>query len=184
MEFKRRLKYYYLKLTRIKGEPHELALGLACGVFAGLLPVIPLHTVLALVLALLLRCSKITAIIGVWISNPLNWYLLYYANYKLGIWVLRVSEEHRPVAAILAAIQNQEAGKVIMEKMLNAGGILVSAFMLGGVLMGVAGAVPTYFIFLRFFRRVQVWRVNKKEQRFLSKENQFKSKSAFLSEKD
>jgi hypothetical protein len=163
-----------LKFTRIKGEPHELALGMACGIFAGLLPVIPFHTALALVLALLLKCSKITAIIGVWVSNPVTWYLFYFANYKLGIWILRVSEEHRPVAAILAAIQNQEPGKVIIEKMLNAGGILAAAFMLGGVIMGVAGAVPSYFICLSFFKRVKIWRVKTKEQRFLSKETTLK----------
>jgi len=174
LELKRRFKYYYLKLTRIKGEPHELALGMACGIFAGLLPVIPFHTALALVLALLLKCSKITAVIGVWVSNPLTWYLFYFANYKLGIWLLRVSEEHRPVAAVMAAIQNQEPGKVIMEKLMNAGGIMAAAFMLGGILMAVAGAVPSYYFFLRFFKRIKIWRAKRKEQRFLSKENVFK----------
>jgi hypothetical protein len=172
VNLKRRLKYYFLKFIRIKGEPGELALGLACGFFAGMLPVIPFHTVLAVALAIVLKSSKITAAIGVWISNPLNWYFLYLANYKIGAWILGHPAGHHPIAAIIKAIHQNEAGMVVFHKLINAGGLIVANFMLGGVLMGVVAAVPSYFIFLRFFKWVRIWRAERKEKRFWLRNNQ------------
>ena len=43
MNFERQLKYYYLKLIGLRDEPHELALGIALGIFTGMMPIIPLH---------------------------------------------------------------------------------------------------------------------------------------------
>ena len=160
---------------RIKGEPHDLALGLACGFFSGILPIIPFHTVLAITLAILLKSSKITAALGTWISNPLNWYFLYYANYKVGVWVLGLSAERCPITSILTAIHNNETGMVIFHKIMSSGGVMISAFMLGGVIMGIAVAIPSYFIFFRVFKYIRVWRENRKVQRQLLNNNQQKS---------
>ena len=152
---------------RIRGDPHDLALGLACGFFSGLLPIIPFHTVLAITLAIFLKSSKITATLGTWISNPLNWYFLYYANYKVGAWVLGLSAERRPIESIITAIHNNETGVVIFHKMLNASGFMIAAFMLGGIIMGIAVAIPSYFISFRVFKYIRIWRKNRKVQRQL-----------------
>ena len=47
MKLNRLGKYYYLKFIRLKGDPRSLALGTAIGVFVGLTPTIPLHTIAA-----------------------------------------------------------------------------------------------------------------------------------------
>ena len=60
----RGLSHAYKKMLRLKSSPHEVALGLSLGVFVGLLPIIPLQTVTVLLLALALRCSKLTALLG------------------------------------------------------------------------------------------------------------------------
>jgi len=48
---------------------------------------------------------------------------------------------------------------------------IIAAFVLGGLIMGVAAAVPSYFIFLRLFNLVRDWRKKIKEQRSIKKWN-------------
>ena len=38
--YERQLKYYYIRFLRLRGEPHELALGMAIGVFSGMMPIL------------------------------------------------------------------------------------------------------------------------------------------------
>ena len=93
MKFQRQIKYYYLRFIRLRGEPHELALGIAFGVFSGMMPVVPFQTVLAITLSLFFKGSKITAALGTWVSNPLNWYFIYYYSYRLGAWIIGLPEK-------------------------------------------------------------------------------------------
>jgi len=64
LKYSRQLKYYFLRLIRLREEPHELALGLAFGIFTGMMPIMPFQSALAVTLALIFRGSKITALIG------------------------------------------------------------------------------------------------------------------------
>ena len=168
MNLQRQLKYYYLRFVRLRGDPHELALGIALGVFIGLMPVIPFQTALAVTLAIFFKGSKITAAIGTWISNPLNWYFLYYASYKLGAFILRLPERKSAFASIVTAIESCQGIQdimIIVAKFLGAGGAFVAAFLLGGLIMGIAFAPPAYLLFLKFFTAVKRWREHRKERR-------------------
>jgi uncharacterized protein (DUF2062 family) len=138
---------------------------MALGVFAGMMPVIPFQTALAVFLAILFRASKITAALGTWISNPLNWYFLYYFNYKLGTLLLGIKESRSVFSSIMTAIQSGEEFMVIAEKIMAAGGAIVAAFLVGGLLMGVASAPPSYYIFHRIFSAIRTWRKSRKERR-------------------
>ena len=44
MTYKRTLKYCWLKLRRLQGDPKKLAWGMALGVFIGVTPTLPFHT--------------------------------------------------------------------------------------------------------------------------------------------
>ncbi len=61
--------------------------GAAVGLFMAFLPV-PLQMVPAAVASLFLRVNLPTALLGVWITNPLTVAPIYYACYVLGSWVL------------------------------------------------------------------------------------------------
>ncbi len=158
MIFERQIRYYYLRFIRLRGEPHELALGMAFGVFTGMMPIIPFQIAAAVALSLLFKGSKITAALGTWISNPLNWYFLYYANYKLGAFILRIPDQDQMFSSVMAAIKSGEESMAIAEKIFSAGSLGVATFLLGGLIMGVIAAFPTYFVFLPIFSRIRVWR--------------------------
>jgi uncharacterized protein (DUF2062 family) len=165
LKFTRQLKYYYWRFIRLRGQPNELALGMALGVFTGMMPIVPFQTALAVTLALFLKCSKITAALGTWVSNPLNWYFLYYSSFKIGAFVLGLSEKSPMFSSVMASIQSGEEFMVIVGRILGAGGAFAAAFLLGGFLLGLLVATPTYFVFLKLFRSIQDWRQAKKEIR-------------------
>ncbi|MCJ7596028.1 MAG: DUF2062 domain-containing protein [Desulfobacterales bacterium] len=158
MNYQRELKYIYLRFLRLRGHPHDLALGMALGVFAGMMPILPFQTALALALALFFKGSKIAAALGTWVSNPFNWYFLYIYCYKIGAWILGITEKHKMFHSIMTSIHEREGAMVILEKIASAGGAMTAAFLVGGLILGIASAVPAYFIFLRFFRWVKAWR--------------------------
>jgi uncharacterized protein (DUF2062 family) len=88
MALRRVLRYHWLKFRRLQEDPRKIAGGMALGVFIGITPTIPFHTVAALSLAALLRVSLVTAFIGIQIGNPLTIVPLYVAAYKVGQFLL------------------------------------------------------------------------------------------------
>lgn len=142
-KLKRLLKLYYLKVMRINASPHNIAMGVACGVFGGCFPVIPglpLQTVIAVVMAFVTRSSKIAAAIATWISNPFNWLLFYYVQFKIGSFLLPLDVQFDP-------------GKWAVSDFMEIGWQGLSILILGGVVLGIPLSVATYFIALFFIRR-------------------------------
>jgi uncharacterized protein (DUF2062 family) len=141
MNLKRTVRYHFLKLRRLQGDPKKLALGAALGVFIGLTPTIPFHTVLILALAPLMRASVIAAYLGIWVSNPLTWVPQYLLAYEVGCRVLFRGEalcipEHANVADFLGLLWR--------------GGL---ALQVGGVLISLPPAIATYFLTLWAVKR-------------------------------
>jgi len=124
------------QLKELRGNPHEIALGMAIGVFIGITPTIPLHTILAVSLALLVRGSKLAAALGVWVSNPLSIPFFYYGSYRIGQLVLGFPGIRLPEDRSLLA-------------MASLGGKIVGAMLLGGVILGIIPAIAAYVFTLK-----------------------------------
>ena len=165
MKYSRQIKYYFLKLIRLRGKPHELALGFTFGIFSGLMPIMPFQTALAVTLALFFKASKITSALGTWVSNPLNWYFLYFFSYKIGASILGLPEKNRIFSSVMASVRNSEDAMVIIGKIAGAGSAIGSAFLIGGSVMGFIFAIPSYFIFLKFFQFIEGWRKRRRERK-------------------
>lgn len=127
------------QLRELRGKPHEISLGIAIGVFIGITPIVPFHTVLAVSLAMLLRASKLAAALGVWVCNPLTIPFFYYGSYRLGRFVLGLSELSLP----------QDYSFISLIQL----GLHVTVAMLhGGVLLGVLPALLAYILTYKFTR--------------------------------
>lgn len=163
MRFNRIVKYFFLKTTRLKGEPRELALGMAIGIFSAMLPILPFHIALAVALALFFKASKITAAIGCFASNPFNWYILYFMNYKIGSFILGLSEENKGFSSIIGSVRDSEGALEVITRLASSSGIIIASFIIGGILMGITASVPCYFISLKVFSLIKDWRKKRKE---------------------
>lgn len=165
------MKYYFLRFIRLRGEPRELALGLALGIFTGMMPIMPFQSALAVALALIFKGSKITALLGTWVSNPLNWYFLYYYSYRIGASLMGLSMKNGIFPSVMASVHNGEDVIIVFGKILGAGSTIIFAFLFGGLLMGVAASIPSYFFFLRIFQFIQKWREERRNRRSWRREN-------------
>lgn len=171
VRFSRQVRYLYLRFIRLRGEPHELALGIAFGIFAGMMPIMPFQIASALTLALLFKGSKITAALGTWVSNPLNWYFLYYYSHKIGASILGLPGKSEIFTSVMASIRQGEEAIVIIAKIGGAGGSMAAAFVLGGFVMGFTAALPSYFIFLRLFQFIRQWRRERRARKYWERKN-------------
>ncbi|MBN1105890.1 MAG: DUF2062 domain-containing protein [Deltaproteobacteria bacterium] len=163
---RRWLRYFHLRFIRLRGKPHELALGMAFGIFTGSMPIMPFQIALAIALSMVFKGSKIAAALGTWISNPANWYFLYYYSYKIGARILGLRHTSEMFHSIMSSVHQGEDGMVIAEKIMDAGGSMVAAFLLGGLILGLVIAPPSYFIFLRLFRSMEEWRQRRAVRRW------------------
>ena len=165
MKFERLTKYYFLRVMRLKEEPHELALGMAIGIFSGMLPILPFHIALAVALALFLKASKVTAAIGCLASNPFNWYILYLLNYRIGAFILRFSEDNKGFSSLMESLRTIEGHWELILKIVFSSGNILAAFIIGGIIMGTIASIPSYFIFLKLFSVIKIWRDKRKDRK-------------------
>jgi uncharacterized protein (TIGR03546 family) len=87
---RRKFKKIIVKLFRLNNTPKEIALGMALGVFIGILPFYGFHTLLVLiVIALVRRANKIAVLAGTNISLPPTLPFITWTAYDIGRFVLQ-----------------------------------------------------------------------------------------------
>ncbi|MBF0385475.1 MAG: DUF2062 domain-containing protein [Candidatus Omnitrophica bacterium] len=83
------MKVRFLNLWKSNSSPHEIALGIAIGVFIGITPFYGFHIIMAFIAALTLRrVNKVAIFLGMNISLPLTIPFITWAGYGLGRKVL------------------------------------------------------------------------------------------------
>lgn len=147
---KRTAKFLWLRVLRIRASEHNVARGLAAGVYVGLLPVLPFQTVIAVALAFVVRGSKIAAALGTWVSNPLNWVPCYLMFYYVGKLVLPLD------------VPPLDLDHVEMKQLIEAGWKMFAVMMVGGTVVGIPSAAVSYFAALK---AVRMYRERKEARR-------------------
>lgn len=85
-----KFKKIAVRLLRLNNTPQEIALGIAIGVFIGILPVYGLHTVLVIIAAILVRsANKIAIFLGTSISLPPTVPPITWAGYEIGRFIFK-----------------------------------------------------------------------------------------------
>lgn len=146
-------RYWYLRLIRIQATPHTIAIGLAAGVFVGLLPVLPFQTLIAVGLAFIVRGSKIAAALGTWVSNPLNWVPIYLLFYYVG------------KAIVPFEVPPFDPTQLEMAQMMDLGWKFFVVMMVGGLLIATPSAVVSYFLAYKGVTLYRTRRAAKIEQK-------------------
>ncbi len=156
-------KYYFLRIKRLRGDPYYLARGVGFGVFIGVLPLVPIQTILIIPLSITFNVSTIVALIAATlVSNPLTFVPQYYTTWKLGNAILpgRISWEQ--LQDVLLTIENEGLldGIVTFSHL----GIQTLAVLLtGGAIIGIPAGIISYFIALKAFRIIRRRRAKRHE---------------------
>ena len=161
-DLRRSLRYYFLRTARLKGAPHDLALGMAFGIFTGMIPILPVQMGLAVGFSYLFGASKLTAALGTWISNPFSFTILYYLYYRIGSWILGHAGTVETFRRLMEIFQQDGSFLEVLRNVAGLGVGVLGALFLGGIVLGIISAIPSYFFFLKAFRLAQSWRAKRR----------------------
>ena len=134
------VKKAYFRFLKIRGNPREIALGFALGIFVGMTPFMGLQTAIAVPLAALLKWNKFSAALAVWISNPLSAPVVYGMTYYIGGKVLFIQNGYKlPTEFNLDALLYT----------LRSAPEIIGILLVGGVVVGLPLAAASYFFALK-----------------------------------
>ena len=131
------LRRVYERFVKIRGRPREIALGFALGIFIGMTPTMGIQMPIAVFFAAIFKWSKISAVSGVWITNPFTAPFIYGSTYFVGAHLLGLK-----TALSLPA----ELTWRLVKEMLRNAPVILGALTVGGILIGLPLAVLGYYI--------------------------------------
>lgn len=149
-------RFVIFRLLHIDDTPHRLALGLALGLFIAWTPTIGFQMLLVLLLAPAFRANIAVGLPAVWVSNPVTFAPLYFANYWVGQKILLLFTE-RPALnysqVVEKLIHYQSIGKLFSQideaqfwhKVIDFLWQFGLELWVGSVLIGLCVAIPGYF---------------------------------------
>ena len=165
------LKKGYRRFLKIRGHPNEIALGLALGLFVGMTPSMGFHTAIAVFIAALFKWNKISAAVGVWITNPLTAPFIYSVNYFIGAKLIGLQKVY---------LLSEVHGFTKIYKIMLKAPEIFWALTIGGIVLGLPLAVAGYYF---SFSVVQKYQDDIKEKLAKSKEKLAEKKEMRIKKK-
>jgi uncharacterized protein (DUF2062 family) len=144
MNLKRQLRYFYLRFVRIRAHPKDIARGMAMGLLLGMTPTYGFQMFLAVLLASILKENKIAPLLGVQITNPLSFPVIYAMNYEIGLFILGRTDG----IIMPATFELRPLIRMSMDIFLP--------LWVGGFAVGIVAAIIGYFVTLHlvlFYRK-------------------------------
>lgn len=130
------LQKTYERFLKIRGNPREIALGLALGLFVGMTPFMGFHTAIAVFFAAIFKWNKISSAVGVWVSNPLTAPFVYGGTYIVGARVCGSNGSFTPPS---------ELGVSTIVNLLQKTPEIFWTLIVGGVIVGLPLAAAGYY---------------------------------------
>jgi uncharacterized protein len=154
-----RLKSVARNLVNLRASPHEIALGCAIGAFVSVTPLLGVQTILAVLLATLLRGSVPAAIVGTFVGNPLSWPFIWASTYAMGLQLVGLEGvldpatlQHNMLLVWAALIEHSPQ---LLDATVTLLWPLVWPMMAGSIPLGLLTGAVVYYICRN---GVQAWR--------------------------
>jgi len=132
-----KIKNFAKRLLWIQDSPQKIALGLAIGVFWGIMPTFGFAILFSLPSALLLKGNRLAAILGTFVANPLTVPFIYPFGYKIGQLILKTT----PLPFSWELFR--------LESLLS----LSKSLLVGSIFLAIGLAILTYFLVLQIIVR-------------------------------
>lgn len=162
MKPERLSKYYYRRIQRLKGDPYALAGGFAVGVFIGITPTMPLHTIIIILITLVTRTSTIAGILSSWlVCNPLTYFPIYYFSLVIGNKITPYHLNWEKIKVTLDVLLSSGSLLDSIDHIVNLGYEAVAVMAAGGVLLALPFTLISYYLALRFFIAMKKRRIEK-----------------------
>lgn len=155
-QWRRQLRYVYLRFLRLQGSPEQLARGMASGIFSGCFPLFGFQTILGIGVATVLRGNRLMAAAATWISNPFTYVPIFAFNYQVGHWMLGGGSSQ--------TFDDLDT----LHSWMDLGTEVSARLMLGSAVVGTVVGVASYFIGLPLIKRVRSRRLARQQQKLKS----------------
>lgn len=142
-----RLRRAVQVLFHVEDSPHRIALSFGLGVFIAFSPLLGLHTLIALGIAVAFRLSKAAMIVGIYVNNPWTIAPMYMAGTLLGCFLLGVSTDD------LATIRFDEHGWAFYRSLAAQLWPYLWPFVVGNTLLGMLFGGLAYLALRRVIER-------------------------------
>ena len=157
------LRARLLSVLHLDDAPRKISLGLAIGVFISCTPLYGLHTLLAVVAALVFRLNKVATITGAWLNLPWFAPFVYGLSLKVGEFILSGGQGLETMRGMgledLAAMFRPSLSlDRFREGFLASSRLMFSAskpLFVGTTVVGFVAGVVTYFLSLGAVREVR-----------------------------
>ena len=131
-----------------KWNKRTISKAFAIGLFCAFMP-IPLHTLLAAVLAVIFSSNILLSMALVWVNNPITMVPIYYSTYKLGSYIIGMDLDPNFVFTLEYILENLTTTTIA----LWVGGLIVSP------IAAILGYITILLIYkYRAFKRIKRWR--------------------------
>lgn len=163
----RRLNFQLRRVLRALGKAtgtaHQIAFGVAIGFFIAWLPIMGIQMIVAIAICQIVGANKVVPIFPVWLTNPVSFIPIYSFNYWVG-WKLVGGPPLSTLAVILAKmievpILDSGAGRFetwwagvrqSFGELVAMGWDMLLPLCLGSAIIGLALAIPSYYLTRRF----------------------------------
>lgn len=152
----RQAKLILVRFVRLRGEPEEVAKGIALGILIGMTPTFGLQMIIAIFLAYLLKENRLAALVGVWITNPVTAPVIYAIEYEIGRILLKMPRAELPGELSFGAFANLSYD-------------VLAPLWLGGTIAGILCGSLGYLVALRVVPAIKNWRVPRWPRRHSNK---------------
>ncbi|MEZ0328382.1 MAG: DUF2062 domain-containing protein [Dissulfuribacterales bacterium] len=148
MRLARTIRYYWLLMKRLSGDPGVIARGIALGTFIGFTPTLPFHTVATLFFAPLLRANPLAGVgAGILVCNPLTIPAIYYLSWKIGILVTGNTISWTDVQGLLEMVRHADFMEA-SRRFVAMGWSFCISMITGGLVMAIPAGIAAYFLSL------------------------------------
>jgi len=149
---KRTSKYNFLKFTRLREDPRNLARDTAIGTFSGIVPIIPLKTILVLLVTFITGTSTIAALLAtVVVCNPLTYVAQYYFSIVIGNTIMPYHFDWERMKGVLDILLTKPELTVAFQDLAELRIEAAIILIVGGTIMALPFALTSYFFSQRFF---------------------------------
>jgi len=149
-------KKFVVRFLELDDTPKDIARGIAIGVFIAMTPTVGIQMITIAVACTIFHGNRLAGVAMAWISNPLTIVPIYWLDYVIGSFILRAPLIGKSEIAKLVELKSTSMFGMFFEFLGNLGTMtvdLAGPMFLGGVIVGIVCAMPSYFIFLPLFTK-------------------------------
>ncbi len=131
-------------------------MGTAIGVFIGITPTIPFHTIIILGITMLTRTSAIAGIIASWVvCNPLTYLPIYYFSMVIGNMVTPFELSWQRIKFLLNSLTSHQGFLHSLREITGLGFETIVVMLVGGVVLAIPFTIASYYLSLYFFNQLR-----------------------------